>query len=384
MKLKKLQEDWNLLGERDPFWAILTDPQKRNGKWELIEFFQTGEEYINKVMQRVDSLGISLKRGIALDFGCGVGRLTQALCRHFDLCYGIDIAPSMIDLAKEYNRYGEKCKYYVNDVDNLELFEDNKFDLICSTLVLQHMRPEYSMNYIKEFLRVLKNGGLVVFQLPSERKAYNLPKSAFRARIALRESSITAKAGTLVMINVSVKNISNVTWPSGAVNLGNHWLDQNGLLLVRDDARASLPANLEPMKEAELTLVVKAPSKPGDYLLEFDMVQEMVAWFGGRGSEVTRIPVKVVTHQQGSGGGDHPQSEVTRIPVKVVTHVKDFLAKFKGRLYQSDADIPTMEMYGVHKDEVIRFIKSCGGRVVYVQDDGDMGGWHSFHYYVTK
>jgi ubiquinone/menaquinone biosynthesis C-methylase UbiE len=368
MELKKLQENWNLFGEKDPLWAILTHPEKKNRKWEPTEFFQTGEEYIDNLMERVTSLEISIKRETALDFGCGVGRLTQALARHFEICYGIDIATSMIDLAKTYNRYGDKCKYFVNRVNNLSLFDDNQFDLICSALVLQHMKPEYSMKYIGEFLRVLKKGGLLIFQLPSgtvtagptQAVSTDLPHSAFKAQITLKKLSGVTKVGTLMIIEVSVKNISNFTWPARAVNLGNHWLDRNGKLLVRDDARTSLPISLEPMAEAELSLVVTTPSIPGHYFLELDMVQEKVAWFNDKGSKTTSMPVKVVAQQE------------------------DFLTKLKNRLKRSNHNGPKMEMYGINKNEVIKGLESHGGRLIHLQDDGDMGGWHSYHYFVTK
>jgi SAM-dependent methyltransferase len=41
-------------------------------------------------------------------------------------------------------------------------------NFICSYIVLQHVRPRYAKQYIKEFLRVLAPQGLLVFQLPSE------------------------------------------------------------------------------------------------------------------------------------------------------------------------------------------------------------------------
>jgi predicted TPR repeat methyltransferase len=56
---------------------------------------------------------VSLKRDTALDFECGVGRVTQALCARFARCDGVDIAGSMIRLARQYNRFGDRCQYYV-------------------------------------------------------------------------------------------------------------------------------------------------------------------------------------------------------------------------------------------------------------------------------
>jgi cyclopropane fatty-acyl-phospholipid synthase-like methyltransferase len=36
--------------------------------------------------------------------------------------------------------------------------------------VLQHMKPKYSKRYIKEFLRILLPNGLLIFQIPGERR----------------------------------------------------------------------------------------------------------------------------------------------------------------------------------------------------------------------
>lgn len=171
MSIEKLRDDWNRLGESDPFWAILSDPEKKGGKWDLDEFFKSGEEFVRFIMDKVKALKPDLAMKRALDFGCGAGRLTQPLSRYFESAVGVDIAESMIELANKYNRNPVKCRYIVNKKDNLAVFEGGSFELIMTFLVLQHMRPEYSKNYIKEFLRILAPGGMIVFQAPGELKA---------------------------------------------------------------------------------------------------------------------------------------------------------------------------------------------------------------------
>ena len=79
MNIKELKKHWNRFGETDPLWAILTQPDKKGNRWKLDEFFRTGEGEVATIMDYVRSLGINLRRSRALDFGCGVGRLTQAL-----------------------------------------------------------------------------------------------------------------------------------------------------------------------------------------------------------------------------------------------------------------------------------------------------------------
>ena len=151
---------------------MLADPAKKGGKWDWDEFSRTGEADVEQILRRVAAQGIELHCRNALDFGCGVGRLTQALSLHFDECCGVDIAPSMIRLAREHNRRGARCRYELNASPDLRLFADNTFDIVYSHLVLQHMQPDYAKQYIVEFLRVLAPGGCLVFTLPSELRAW--------------------------------------------------------------------------------------------------------------------------------------------------------------------------------------------------------------------
>ncbi len=163
MNLKNLQKHWDAFGKENPLWAVLTSTKQ----WKLDEFFETGIQEINEVMDYASTLPASFSKRRALDFGCGVGRLTQALACHFDEVYGVDISPSMIEAARQHNRYGGRCQYHLNVADNLNLFSDDYFDFIYTNIVLQHIAPQYTKNYIAEFVRVLAPGGVLIFQLPS-------------------------------------------------------------------------------------------------------------------------------------------------------------------------------------------------------------------------
>lgn len=168
MSLSDLQQTWENLAKTDPMWAVLTHAGKHRNRWNPEDFFATGTLEIDQLMEYVAALGIPLQHERALDFGCGIGRLTQALAQHFKQCYGIDIAPTMIKVAEEFNKMGNKCVYLHNDKTHLNLFEDDYFDLIYTNIVLQHMSTEFGFAYIQEFIRILKPGGLVIFKLPSE------------------------------------------------------------------------------------------------------------------------------------------------------------------------------------------------------------------------
>ncbi len=132
------------------------------------------------------------------------------------------------------------------------------------------------------------------------RKLSPLPFEALRAEIRPIEYPAQLHVRQQATLRVLVRNISNLTWLSREragdqfqVNLGNHWLNRNGGVVANDDGRAPLMRDLQPGEEAEFQLTINAPKEPSDYILEIDMLQEGVSWFGLRGSKTERLPVKV-------------------------------------------------------------------------------------------
>lgn len=167
MALRHVQKTYEKLGESDPLYAVLSFREAKGNRWDPEAFFQRGREEIELALEHLEAIGLKPNPGRAMDFGCGAGRLTQALCEHFDSVVGIDISQSMIDTAKHYNRHGERCDYRVNTTDDLAQLEDAQFDFVYSNIALQHSPPQATMRYIREFFRILKPEGIALFQVPS-------------------------------------------------------------------------------------------------------------------------------------------------------------------------------------------------------------------------
>jgi len=391
--LADVEKNWNEFGKRDPLWAILTADSKRDGKWDLAEFFATGEREIGGVVKNFDSLNHSFGRGKALDFGCGVGRLTQALCRHFEECHGIDIAESMVAQAREYNRFGDRCQYHVNTKPDLSLFANDTFDFVYTNIVLQHNPPAMSRRFIQEFLRILKPGGLLEFQLPSEPiqstsgEGQAMKPEAFKAQLSVEVDETAWLAGAAKKILVTVKNLSPVVWPGKAVSgkmavrLGNHWRDTKDRIIINDDARADLPHDLKPGEEVTLALSVSIPGVTGQYRLELDMVQEAVAWFADKQSQTLLLNVNVKPNPQ------------TKAPAQADS-MKELDGFFESKQATKPAPepasagspvlVPRMEMNGIPKAEMLAFLAANGAKILRVTDDTGASGWLGFRYQVTK
>ena len=164
MNLLRQKREWDELGSIDPLWAILSDNQKRLGGWDVEEFFRTGREEIASVLKMARELGRPAEYGSALDFGCGVGRLSRALKAEFAKCTGVDISAEMVTKARELN---PDCEFAVIDGARLGMIADDAVDFVYSNIVLQH-QPSAAAVFaiVSEFLRVTKPGGIVIFQLP--------------------------------------------------------------------------------------------------------------------------------------------------------------------------------------------------------------------------
>ncbi len=166
MSLNKSKKDWEDMGDLDPYWAILTEPGTKYGNWDLEKFFETGTYEISCLTSAAERLGLPKEHEWALDFGCGVGRLTRALAPHFQNVVGIDISESMLRRAVALNPH-TNCQFVLTDSDSLP-FPSGRFDLIYTALVLQHVPSQESIRrYIAEFVRLLKTGGLLVMQVPN-------------------------------------------------------------------------------------------------------------------------------------------------------------------------------------------------------------------------
>ena len=168
--LDDVSRTWTRLGDQDPMWAVLTDRGKR-GRWSPEEFLATGVDEIAAVMTRLDELGLDVGRERALDFGCGAGRLSHGLASAgFGEVLGCDISPTMLDKAREIVP-DATCRFVQVTGTDLSAVETDSVDLVYTCRVLQHMPPALAHGYVREFWRVARPGGVVVFQMPTQPSA---------------------------------------------------------------------------------------------------------------------------------------------------------------------------------------------------------------------
>jgi SAM-dependent methyltransferase len=400
--LDQSRQFWDAHAQSDPLWAILSDPARKGRRWDLERFLQSGVDEIFLILHQLRSRGINVQRRPALDFGCGVGRLSQALAAHFARIDGVDLSFAMIELARSLNSHGERIVYHANDRPDLHLFADGTFDFIVSSIVLQHMEPSIALGYLAEMCRVLAPTGALFFQAPARHREASDPQGtsapqisgppaeAYRASLSVTGIPATAvRPRAELQLHVDVVNASGFVWSPPrleVVRVGNHWFDGSGYaMLIADDGRASLPQPLGPEDRCTTRLTMTTPSECGDYWCEIDLAHEGVVWFRERGSTAVRFLVRVRPEKEVSvetppvGPPEAIESPAVRVSVE---HDRIPSIELSPAMRSDVKDFP---MFGIPREEVLKLLAACSMKVVAVDDDRSCGDdWISYRYYAIK
>jgi len=126
-----------------------------------------------------------------------------------------------------------------------------------------------------------------------------VPASAGSARIELLDHDPALVAGEHRGLDVRVDNLGDETWPWGTdrrpeIRLSYHWRRPDGSPVPEEGFRTPFPAPVRPGGSVRLWAGVTAPQQPGRYVLELDLVNEGVRWFGC----VSRVELQVTPRRQ--------------------------------------------------------------------------------------
>jgi hypothetical protein len=138
---------------------------------------------------------------------------------------------------------------------------------------------------------------------PTEGRATGpMPDDAFKAAITVADPPTKMRLGERATLMVKVKNLGTAVWPSMGrasdgyfqVNVGDRWYDNKNTLLDKHHyERVGLGRDVKPGEEVEVALIITAPSVAGEYALQIDLVQEMVAWFAEKNNASPKFKVSV-------------------------------------------------------------------------------------------
>lgn len=148
-------------------------------------FWASGEEVWELL---ADSLDVRLRPSdMALDVGCGMGRLTRALAARAREVIGLDVSAEMVQRARAANRDLPNVRFLEGDGATLAGISDASVDAIVSFVVFHHIPdPMITLGYVREMGRVLRPGGWAAFQVsdaPALHRVSAAPRESLRQRI---------------------------------------------------------------------------------------------------------------------------------------------------------------------------------------------------------
>jgi ubiquinone/menaquinone biosynthesis C-methylase UbiE len=167
--VRRMRSAWNRLSRTSRLGFI--SHLQTGETWNEREFHIVGIRFVDRIMERFADYGeVEPSYGNVLEIGCGVGRFLKPLACRFKDVRGVDISHEMIKSAKRYCRGMPNISISVNDGQSLGEFPDSSFDYCFSAGVFQHITNiEVILNYVREALRVLRPGGLFLFQFVGSR-----------------------------------------------------------------------------------------------------------------------------------------------------------------------------------------------------------------------
>lgn len=164
--LSSSDREWERIGRKEPFYGVWTDESLLSGVRDAQaeeRFWSSGERHIHSVFQFISThLEPGFSPQIALDFGCGVGRLLLPMSEKCVEVVGVDVSASMLEVARKQLK--EKS------IDNASLSQASdglfagpeRFDLVHSYIVFQHIPPSRGYRILDQLLARLMPGGIGV------------------------------------------------------------------------------------------------------------------------------------------------------------------------------------------------------------------------------
>lgn len=173
---QRTQAAWEYLGQTEPYWSVVTQPQYRQENIDaFIEpFYASGHHTSQLFLAALRRAGVkSSNLHTCLEVGCGVGRVTTYLAGAFSRVVAADISAHHLGIARRH--LADKG---VNNVDwqhwqhPQDLMALEPVDAVLSVITLQHNPPPVMAWMLQHLLALLKPGGVAYVQLPTYRNGY--------------------------------------------------------------------------------------------------------------------------------------------------------------------------------------------------------------------
>jgi SAM-dependent methyltransferase len=188
-----MSRDWDARARKNAFHYIASWRKE----WDPESFITSGEaDFERLVVPVLARCSLPAAGKWMLELGCGAGRMTASFAKRFELVYAFDLSHEMLIRGRRMHTAQKNILWLRSNGVDLSCVASDSIDFVFSYLVLQHLPEEaLALQYIREMLRVLRPGGVFLFQFNGGLK----PTMNWRGRLSwgLTDALWAAGLGTL-------------------------------------------------------------------------------------------------------------------------------------------------------------------------------------------
>lgn len=151
---------WELLAKINPKFYIYSEKRFQSEGYFYISGVEDYNKYFKDLLKNYDGTD-----KVALEIGCGLGRLIPYFLTRFSQVIGVDISKPMISKATKKFSHISSVKFYQTNGNNLKPVKSSSIDLVYSYIVFQHMKSfDMVLSNLKDVKRVLNSDGQFIIQ----------------------------------------------------------------------------------------------------------------------------------------------------------------------------------------------------------------------------
>jgi len=161
-----MRREWDARAKQNAYHWVVSEREV----WDKDAYYEEGRKDIRRlVLPFFAENGFSaenIRQLSVLDIGCGTGRLCRALKEQCGEVTGVDIAPEMVERARQENADVQGVRFLLVSGEDISPVQSNSVDFCFSYLVFQHIpHKRVIRRYFEEIRRILRAGGIAKIQV---------------------------------------------------------------------------------------------------------------------------------------------------------------------------------------------------------------------------
>lgn len=162
LERQAMRQDWDNRARRNAFHYIASWRKD----WDLPSFLASGEDDVKNLSDAaLARCGFPPAGRSMIEIGCGAGRMSGGFSSRFEKVFAFDLSKEMLLRARQIHPGKSNILWLQGNGADLSCVRSGSVDFVFSYLVLQHLPTEQLiLRYIQEMLRVLRPGGVFLFQ----------------------------------------------------------------------------------------------------------------------------------------------------------------------------------------------------------------------------